>query len=654
MSDEIATNCYLEYNNIINTDTINKLSVKNNEVLNFVKKCKDYEYSEQQNIFTFTGEYCRLVSKKQEIYYRYTYDPRWFLEYLHSSLCKYTDSEKEYLLKIIDFTPKERCCNCIAIVLYISSYKEKFKDDLYKYLNSMSTTLKITNEYLDNFVVRFYIHKNVFETIEYIIEKYENIITNADNKKVVEYQINRIIENFKFIILNRQSEIYVYFCDNLTLGIHKYRTIRFMPLLDNTVNVCIIREADGYVGITDCHNIKLFALESEHKILMLYDIGNSFKYKNHEYVKDINTTIYDKETRDIKNLYDFNITEKFMKNDFIKNRKDYLHYSLWLNLYENIFIKKGNFIVNSIPNYVDDDQKISFVDMLAGCIGIKLKLNNAFIGDRIIFLNKQINLLTKCHELMIKQHDKYFDIFVNKKNKLIHTNNDTEVKYNISMALDNKLNIYTNNILIEMEDSIHNNKYITKMLFLGYDEILLLLLYGFFTRVKYTKIYNEYDSENEEDNSVKEDNYIVDNQFDLNDISEKEKLLVLLTRKDLYLKAKEYDKVILDNINEIFDVDITGINFTNDVVKIDDLYNYKNYILDEHTDLSVRNIVAFISEKIFRKYRLKNSNSYVTLNIELVNVPFITDEIYNYIYTDEARGGNRFIEKYKKYIKKLK
>ena len=77
-------------------------------------------------------------------------------------------------------------------------------------------------------------------------------------------KIIEIIDIFKFLITNHQSEIYIYICDIDV--IEKYRTMRFVSLMDNDVNICIISEADGYVGITDCHNIKIFSSENEHKI----------------------------------------------------------------------------------------------------------------------------------------------------------------------------------------------------------------------------------------------------------------------------------------------------------------------------------------------------------------------------------------------------
>jgi hypothetical protein len=84
-------------------------------------------------------------------------------------------------------------------------------------------------------------------------------------------------------MLKGNAEIYTYLCpsifnmeDRNAMG--KTRTFRYLPLLDNTVNTVIIREADGIVTNLDCRNISLFS--TSNKILYLLPFLHSTNHTN--------------------------------------------------------------------------------------------------------------------------------------------------------------------------------------------------------------------------------------------------------------------------------------------------------------------------------------------------------------------------------------
>ena len=180
--------------------------------------------------------------------------------------------------------------------------------------------------YLDNFIVRFYLDSSVFE------ELYK-----ALKGPSVEFYRELFIK-LKDIIIHEKSEIYIYFCkkiiDNNT--IEKVRSFRFISLFEENTNISIIREADGIVSFADCHNIQLFSLETTEKIMM------------------------------INNYHNLPIRDKFD------------NYSKWLEEYQIYLesIKETNFIENS-----------PMINILAGIFGIKVKLKESYRNEIIEKVN---------------------------------------------------------------------------------------------------------------------------------------------------------------------------------------------------------------------------------------------------------------------------
>ena len=65
--------CYTNYNNLINTDMIDKLTFDDNNILNFVEECIEIFYNDksEKTHDTFTGNKCKRITKKQDKLYIY-------------------------------------------------------------------------------------------------------------------------------------------------------------------------------------------------------------------------------------------------------------------------------------------------------------------------------------------------------------------------------------------------------------------------------------------------------------------------------------------------------------------------------------------------------------------------------------------------------
>ena len=605
--------CYEKYNMIINSDKINELNINNSSVLDFVVKCKNNKYVDYEDYDTFIDKKCKRVTKKQEKYYKYEYNPQWFIKYIESS---HTEIEKTNIYNITDLKIRNNCCNCISIVLYVN--ENVSVDILHKYLNSMATTLKITNIHLNEFVIRYYIHENVFIVIENIIRKIDEYKIDMYGKNKMD-KIIEIIDIFKFLITNHQSEIYIYICDIDV--IEKYRTMRFVSLMDNDVNICIIREADGYVGITDCHNIKIFSSENEHKILLLYDVDKMFKYKFKEILDEQKFKV-------IKNSYEIDIL-----NYNTYNKHNFVHYSGWLNIYENIFIKGNSSLVDDIPDIFNNDEKLSFLDILAGCFGVKIKLNRDYIINTIQYLNKQLNFLISCEKLLSHKKKIYSSKLENEYTTIVSNNDINKI---LSEKLDNLFDNSNNQIINFIDENYLNSIDKTiNLLHIGYDEIILLLLYGIFTRCNYT---------------VDENN---DNIFDYNDIKEKRKILVTIS-SDYSYKTVDNETIVSDINNQIK----TNVFFDEIESHKKKIFSLIDKFYTEKINTSTENLIFndtynFVIELLVNRYGLIDNTKYISLNPKIINLPYINNKLYDYIYNNIDGGGSKFlVKKYLKYKNK--
>jgi hypothetical protein len=142
-----------------------------------------YEKSVIQNPLDDT-ETCCLLNTKRESYYTNTYDPIKFIENIKQLHSKYrpqiTDGKKiaefeeffgEYyhnVSQLINMTPNDKCCNCVAFTLYINYDTEidyntnhvalgKVLDKLYGYLSSLQISILNIQKHLKKFISRLYV-----------------------------------------------------------------------------------------------------------------------------------------------------------------------------------------------------------------------------------------------------------------------------------------------------------------------------------------------------------------------------------------------------------------------------------------------------------------------------------------------------------------
>ena len=121
--------------------------------------------------------------------------------------------------------------------------------------------------------------------------------------------------------------------------INNVRAFRLLPLLEKDTNVCVFREADGFVSLNDCHNIKYFAMSQTNKIGMIYEYG----------LTALNNLIY-------------------------KQKEEYHHYNTWLNLEKVKLIKSFPDIKETILTltypinvlYIEKFGVFNFLDLLGG------------------------------------------------------------------------------------------------------------------------------------------------------------------------------------------------------------------------------------------------------------------------------------------------
>jgi hypothetical protein len=447
--------CMTGYINLLNN--IKELTKDNDCLLLFLDECKNINMDTPRNykIPIDNKDKCYRITKKNTKFYNKQYNPYWMTCLIDQLKLRKEDIDN--IKKMFDLKPRINCCNCISIVLYISNltYGSDDSDIIrFKYLqeklNTMCMTLRIVSKALPDFVVRYYLDSSIFETLKYIItNKIER------NYGVFVLNVEEIIKNLKFIITHENSEVYIYFCESILQNpkyIQRTRTYRFLPFLDNTeidTNVCVIREADGFVSLTDCHNIRLFTKDTTEKVLMVYNFASSVRYLeqiSHQY----NMLLFGNEPIKLPQITNLN------------------HYSAWLNIYENIFKKNTECLDQKYKEIIKDDNKLSFIDILAGVFAIKVHLNKEYITNIINYVNTIYDILNNTH---------YLETVISLEPKIKEKEKEKEKEHQQTFIDGWK-------------------KYIIMILEQGYDEILLMELFAPLIRVSFTVNYHKSNSLN--------------------------------------------------------------------------------------------------------------------------------------------------------------
>jgi hypothetical protein len=311
-------------------------SVKPKEVLNPVSQ----------------DEICMLMNTKKEEYYIHTYDARPIIRKLREEL----HVSEEVLSKFdLPEIPRTNCCNAISIMLYLNHPSNTFSE--YKYLNSIHRSVKNVNKKLPDWLVRIYFDKSVYEIIQEHIEYIAKGLTD-------EYKKN-IVDKFQEIIKSPNVEIYTYNCKNFYHGeniSNKIRSLRFLTLIDPTVNICAIREADGYMTNLECHNLNIFSRQNERLF----------------YLPWYNSAV-----------------DLFNDNLYVRLNA----YSEWLKMYKRTF------------GYDFFKENLNIYDLLAGMFTTKLKINHEFYFKNSQNLFHKIEEFNTFNSVSIREKYPYIELY---------------------------------------------------------------------------------------------------------------------------------------------------------------------------------------------------------------------------------------------------
>lgn len=367
--------CTDNYLQLLNND-VNTLD--NVEISKILKDCfylspgPEFSTRPEKNPYN-KDENCKLISSRKVKYYTHTYDPSSIIKNIRdfgeiSEKNKLTATSYMKLVEeTFDLKIRHNCCNCISITLYLLlDYNASY--NMRKYLLSIKKSVENVKENLPGWIVRVYLDSPSI---------YETILTIKDEGRPVEKEMN-ILE---FLFTSDIVEIYTFVCKS-SIGsdeISISRANRFLPMMDETVNICASREADGIVTNLDCHNLKVFSRSNRIFYLVpltqplvkstTANIGSLADYSYQQWITVFKTIyepeFFDKET----NIYTmlagaFSIKLKVKKEVYEKysNRINVLRGNIERDYYdENItkaLQKKLKNAQITIKKYVKDIEKL--------------------------------------------------------------------------------------------------------------------------------------------------------------------------------------------------------------------------------------------------------------------------------------------------------
>jgi hypothetical protein len=502
--------CIDGYNKIL--DNLKDLnSIRN--LFDFFESCKIDNFKcpdEIQMPNIDNKEKCVRIQRKREKYYTNTYDPTFAHKLIEEQ------PNKEDIYKMFDLTKRENCANCVSFSLYLKGINYLITN-----IDSMKISVENANKFLPNYLLRYYFDGSIFRILaEHIAELKKN--PELEKIKIAE----KCIEKLSFIINNEQVEIFMYFCE-AEKRIEKIRSYRFIPMIENDINICISREIDGILSAVDCHNLNIFI--SEPKILLIYDLVENSKI----------------EKTSIPLKYDGNTQV---------SQLNYGHYSEWLNFYDFFSLKTQR-----------NDTTLSYIDLLAGCFGIKLKISVGYLNSTLQITQEFMNIIEKSFEIVnkLKKSNNEIDLKINFKDIF-------NIIFNFSYYDENNLLYDKNYLLVEkILTFIKNNFHIFKTdeteefevyekiikeilpcynfydfykkipsyFNDGFDEIFLLELFKPITRCKTTKQISSFN----------EQTYYL---IEPNELKLKKKLTTILQYKNFINVINIQDIIDLFDVNE--------------------------------------------------------------------------------------------------------
>lgn len=438
-----------------------------------------------------SNDICSLISTKKEEYYIYTYDPSYLLNKLKNEY-----GIDEHVLSNFDNNIRTNCCNVISIMLYLKECKQEI---IYKYLKSINRTVKNVMKNLNEWVVRVYFDISVYQCVNNPIintNSYDNLLREESIKSDIKKYSKITKHKEKYISLIQQHinslfteiskspnvEIYTFDCNKDVIdkiNIDRTRTLRYLPLIDNTTNICIIRDADGIISNLDCHNIKCYQ-QNKDKLFYIPQILS----------------------------YNSNSPLLLVSND---------SYTIRLQLYKVLF------------EYDFFDTHVNVYDFLAGAFSTKLKPTETY------YMNKYNNISNKIISIENDTYD-----FLPIKDKNIHIINDTIDLYkyvtndkeklllNLNVGFDEilLLDIYKEIISVKIDESIKSrfgHMYLIKKNE-TYDKNVEHINNLFYANI-HNIIYKTYEIkdklENENAKSIEVLDYILNDMIDKNIIKNK-------------------------------------------------------------------------------------------------------------------------------------
>jgi hypothetical protein len=390
----------------------------------------------------------------------------------------------------------ENCCNCVSFVYYtvnkinkhdkhkIQSEYDKLLVQTLGYLYSLKLSIINIDKYLKNFIARIYLDISLFRTINEIQQL---------NDEILNINLVKIKECIKFLFEAENTEIYTYLCNSYKNNFEQLRSQRFLPFIDPEVACCIIREADGYVSQLDCFNIQNFV--NSKKILFAY-----------------NFFINNKNALDITFLNNIdNYIQNFKEGDYILREKYYHKSSYSIGLSDYRFISENNKIGDNFFS-----NKVLLFDLLAGCIGINIKIkSDKFyeVFNKIVTYNNlhnnstndtqfdEIFLMNLLRDLYSISCNHNIDLLITSEKDNIVLNELKQTKYILSNIFTVK-QIYnfeytqqTNKLLFRINNQWENFDFLKDELNINSDKYLELFEHIYINK----KIYEKFSRTNIED-----------------------------------------------------------------------------------------------------------------------------------------------------------
>ena len=189
---------------------------------------------------------CNLLNSHKTSYYRHTYDPTAIRQRMLATGL-FPDMDQTF-----GFHGREGCCNCIAISLYYRIGARLAK--LNMYLSTIRRSVETVKQHLPDWIVRLYLDSSVYQSvIDYEAKRQQ---TGQPDEAMY------LSECLDYLLGADNVEVYMYCCTSkpgIGDALAHLRTFRLLVLSDPSVNVRVIREADGIVTNQDCHNLTVFA-----------------------------------------------------------------------------------------------------------------------------------------------------------------------------------------------------------------------------------------------------------------------------------------------------------------------------------------------------------------------------------------------------------